>query len=669
MNQLDDLFGAAPYGLVHLDARLRFVWANEAFVSRTRVDSTALYGRTFAEVFPDLDQDAERVAHAILRGDETSAEHLVRVPSRTEQTTTYAFHLVIHALTLPDGSRGLSVLVTEATDEVEASARLAIATERLHLLSDLGGQMSATFDVDRIVELTAELLLPVLGDACAVDVLEDDDPLVRRVTRASSVHDGVPTLSAHGPVTSEAGVAPPPPVAQVLRSGGLLRYPDVPAGLVDDSTEDRVGATVVVPMRARGQIVGAVSLARFGTSRGYEPDEIAFAVEAAGRIGVALDNARLFATQRDMASTLQHALLPQRLPQLAGVEVAARYIAGTAGTEVGGDWFDVMPLADGTIGLVIGDVMGRGVRAAAVMGQLRAAVRAYALLNLAPGRLLRHLDQVVDSLDDVQLVTCLYGILDPRTGTFRYAKAGHHPPVLRGPDGYVATLESPTAPPLGLLGMVDGGPVEYATMVPRGATLLLYTDGLVEERAIDPDVRHDQLTQGFSAAGGSPERMVDAVLAAMGRTGEHHDDIALLAVHLPDTVAPQDEPDEAHFTVTSAPASVSAARHLLADVLASWGLAPLRDTATLLVSETVTNALLHARSSADVRVHRTADGIEVEVRDLDARLPSPRAVDLDDETGRGLHLLDELSVAWGAEPSDSGKCVWFRLALPHDRPR
>lgn len=668
MTGLDDLFGEAPYGLVHLDARLRFVWANEAFVARTGLDSAELYGRTFAEVFPDLDQDAERVAHAILRGDESSAEHLVRVPSRSDLSTTYAFHLVVHPLRFPDGSRGISVLVTEATDEVEAGARLAIATERLHLLSDLGGQMSATFDVDRIVELTAELLLPVLGDACAVDVLEDDDPLVRRVTRASSVHDGITTLSDHGPATSAAHLTPPPPVARVLRSGGMLRFPDVPAGLVDESAEDRVGATVVVPMRARGQIVGAVSLARFGASRGYEPDEIAFAVEAAGRIGVALDNARLFATQRDMASTLQHALLPQRLPQLPGVEVAARYIAGTAGTEVGGDWFDVMPLPDGTIGLVIGDVMGRGVRAAAVMGQLRAAVRAYALLNLAPGRLLRHLDQVVESLDDVQLVTCLYGILDPRTGAFRYAKAGHHPPVLRGPDGYVATLESPSAPPLGLLEMLDDGPVEYATLVPRGATLLLYTDGLVEERAIDPDVRHEQLTKGLSAAGGTPERMVDAVLAAMGRTGAHHDDIALLAVHLADTVDPHDAPaGEAHFTVTSAPASVSAARHLLADVLASWGLAPLRDTATLLVSETVTNALLHARSSADVRVHRTADGIEVEVRDLDARLPSFRDVDDDAETGRGLQLLDELSVAWGAEPSPSGKCVWFRLALPRDR--
>ncbi|MQA06355.1 MAG: SpoIIE family protein phosphatase [Streptosporangiales bacterium] len=663
----------APFGLAYLDRELRFVWANAyvaALVDRTPADLT---GQLVTDVFAGTDAEAEQVVRAVLAGKARTADHLLRWPARYDPAATYAYHLVFFAAELPDGADGLGVLVTEATEEVEASSRLAIATERLHLLSDLAGQMSATFDVDRIVELTADLVLPVLGDACAVDVLEDDDPMARRVTRASSTHaPHGPSAASSRTVTSAAEIAPPPPVARVLTSGTLLRFPLVPAGLVDDADSDRQGNAVVVPMRARGQVVGAISLARFGSTRGYTPDEIAFAVEAAGRIGVALDNARLFEAQRDVASTLQHALLPQRLPQLPGIEVAARYIAGSAHTEVGGDWYDVTPLPDGKLALVIGDVMGRGVRAAAVMGQLRAAVRAYTVLNLSPGELLTHLDQVVASLDDVQLVTCLYGVLDPQTRAFTYARAGHHSPLLREADGTVRTLDSPSAPPLGLLDMVDGSPAEYATTLPPRSTLLLYTDGLVEERAIDPGIRHVQLAEGFTAGTGtSTESTVETVLLAMGRTGEHSDDIAVVAVHLAGAEqAAVDEPTHAHFTVTDVPESVSAARTFLTNVLDDWHLGSLVDTAALLVSETVTNALLHARSTADIQVWRTATGIEVEVRDRDDRLPAPRTLDLEAESGRGLRLLDELSAAWGAEPSDAGKRVWFRLDVtnpPEDR--
>ncbi|MBO0830278.1 MAG: SpoIIE family protein phosphatase, partial [Streptosporangiales bacterium] len=524
---------------------------------------------------------------------------------------------------------------------------------------ELGRQMSTTLDTDRIVELTADLLLPVLGDACAVDLVEDDAPLFRQVTRASATNGGDRST------TTATEITPPAPVSEVLRSGRLLRYPVVPAGLIDDVDTERTGSALVVPMRARGQTVGAVSLARFGASRGYEPDDVAFAVEAAGRMGVALDNARLFERQRDAAMAMQHALLPQRLPTLPGVELAARYIAGSADTEVGGDWFDVIPLPDGSLAVVIGDVMGRGVRAAAVMGQLRAAVRAYALLDLAPSRLLWYLDRVVALLDDVQLVTCLYGVLDPDTGAFRYAKAGHHPPLMRRADRSVAVLDSPPAPPLGLLDMVDSRPVEYATRVPAGATLLFYTDGLVEERQVDLGKRHEQLQRSLGEVDGHPERLVEQLLAAMGRTGEHTDDVAVLAVHRPAVVAPDvDTGAEAQLTVTDAPESVSTARHFLAGVLTEWGLAALRDTAALLVSETVTNALLHAHSAADVRVRRTAHGVEVEVRDHDDRLPAPREPEPDDESGRGLRLVEQLSAAWGAEPSYAGKRVWFRLDLP-----
>lgn len=661
----------APFGLAYLDRELRIVWANDYVAALVGLTPADVIGRPVTEIVAgtDAEAEAEQVVRAVLDGEQRTADHLLRWPARYDPAVTYAYRLVFFTVRLPDETDGLGVLVTEATDEVEASSRLAIATERLHLLSDLAGQMSATFDVDRIVELTADLVLPVLGDACAVDVLEDDDPMARRVTRASSTHANRTSATPNSrTVTSAMEIAPPPPVARVLTSGTLLRFPHVPAGLVDDVSTDRQGNAVVVPMRARGQVVGAISLARFGSSRGYTPDEVAFAVEAAGRIAVALDNARLFAAQRDVASTLQHALLPQRLPELPGVNVAARYIAGSAHTEVGGDWYDVTPLTDGKLALVIGDVMGRGVRAAAVMGQLRAAVRAYTVLDLSPSQLLTYLDQVVSSLDDVQLVTCLYGVLDPVTRAFTYARAGHHAPLLRESDGTVRTLDSPSAPPLGLLDMVEGSPAEYATTLPARSTLLLYTDGLVEERTIDPGIRHVQLTEGFAAGTGtSTESTVETVLLSMGRTGEHTDDIAVVAVHLTgaesESAQPPADVAHAHFTVSDVPESVAAARNFLTSVLDDWHLDSLVDTAALLVSETVTNALLHARSTADIQVWRTATGIEVEVSDLDDRLPTPRALDLEAESGRGLRLLDELSAAWGAEPSDAGKRVWFRLDL------
>lgn len=655
---LDRMFDAAPFGVVHLDEHMRFVWTNRSFALLTGDTADELRGRDVHEVYPDLDPALVRALSAVLAGDQPAAEHLVRRRREGSPSNALAFQVVVFPVTGADGRPGVGAIVKEATTEVEANARLAMATERLHLLSELGRQMSTTLDTDRIVELTADLLLPVLGDACAVDLVEDDDPLFRQVTRASATHGGDRSATA-------TEIAPPPPVSQVLKSGRLLRYPVVPAGLIDDIDTERTGSALVVPMRARGQTVGAVSLARFGASRGYEPDDVAFAVEAAGRMGVALDNARLFARQRDAAMAMQHALLPQRLPTLPGVELAARYIAGSADTEVGGDWFDVIPLPDSSLAVVIGDVMGRGVRAAAVMGQLRAAVRAYALLDLAPSRLLLYLDRVVSLLDDVQLVTCLYGVLDPDTGAFRYAKAGHHPPLMRRADRSVAVLDSPPAPPLGLLDMVESRPVEYSTQVPAGATLLFYTDGLVEERHVDLGRRHDLLQRSLGEVDGHPERLVDQLLAAMGRTGEHTDDVAVLAVHRPAVVAPEVAAGaEAQLTVTDAPESVSTARHFLSGVLTEWGLTALRDTAALLVSETVTNALLHAHSAADVRVRRTPHGVEVEVRDHDDRLPAPREPDPDDESGRGLRLVEELSAAWGAEPSYAGKRVWFRLDLP-----
>lgn len=660
LRQLDLMFGCAPFGIAYLDAELRLRWTNPAYAALSGSEPEELRGRALDTIYPDLDAEVDQLLRAVLSGERASGEYLVR--RRTEHgADPQAHQMVVFAVSGADAlPHGLMVMVREATAEVEASAQLAIATQRLRLLSDLGGRLSAILDLDRLVALAIELLSPLLGDACAVEVGEDD-PDTPRVFRAVSVP------GREQPATTTVG-PPSKPVRQAVEAGKMVRYPVVPAGFLGDSEGDRPGQTLVVPMHARDQVVGAVILARFGSHRTYESDEIALAVEAADRIGMAVDNARLFARQRDAAVTLQHTLLPQRLPDLPGVDAGARYLAGSAEVGVGGDWFDLTPLPDGTLGLVIGDVMGRGIRAAAIMGQLRAAVRAYAVLGLTPSRLLAYLDRVVTSLDQVQLVTCLYGVLDPAAGTFTYAEAGHHPPLVRHADGSVHWLRASDSPPLGVLELGSGPPAERIAHIPPGATLLLYTDGLVEERHTDLGVRERQLADSFSRAAGRPERVVDDVLTGMGRDGDHQDDIALLAVHLPTEAERRSRPpgQQAQLTVTGEPGSVAGARHFLSSVLDDWGLQPLIEGAALLVSEVVTNALLHARSGADVHVQRTSTGVEVEVRDLDERLPAARLVDDDAESGRGLFLLDAVASDWGAEPSAAGKRVWFRLDLPGD---
>ncbi|MGH3098259.1 MAG: SpoIIE family protein phosphatase [Streptosporangiales bacterium] len=659
--QLDLMFARAPFGIAYLDTDLRVCWTNPAYAGLTGIEPAELRGVPLDAIYPDLDAEAQQLLRAVRSGQQVSGEYLIRLRTNGG-ADAQAHQMTVFGVATGDAApHGLIVSVREATAEVEATAQLAIASQRLRLLSELGGQLSATLDVDRLIALAMDLLTPLLGDACAVEAGEEGDEQSRVFRAVSAAGRRFPTITLGAPSRS---------VRAAVESAQVVRYPMVPAGSIEESDEDRPGQTLVVPMRARQEVVGAVTLARLGTHRTYQEDEITLAVEAADRIGMAVDNARLFARQRDAAVTLQHTLLPQRLPDLPGIDVAARYIPGSAEVGVGGDWFDLTPLPDGTLGVVIGDVMGRGVRAAAVMGQLRAAVRAYTVLALTPSRLLACLDRVVTSLGQVQLVTCLYGVLDQTTGAFTYASAGHHPPLLRLSDGTVYWLHSATdSPPLGVMDLGSGAPAERVAHVPRGATLLLYTDGLVEERHTDLGVREGQLALGFGRAGGGPEEVVDAVLAAMGRDEDHTDDIALLAVHLPAEAerAPAGPEQQAQLTVTGESGSVANARHFLTGVLDEWGLQSLVDTGALLVSEAVTNALLHARSAADVHIHRTAAGVEVEVRDLDERVPAVRVVDGDSESGRGLYLLEALASDWGAEPSPSGKRVWFRLDLPGDQ--
>ncbi|WP_206300028.1 PAS domain S-box protein [Streptomyces mangrovisoli] len=367
----------------------------------------------------------------------------------------------------------------------------------------------------------------------------------------------------------------------------------------------------------------------------------------------------LYEQQRHIALTLQRSLMgtPSALPGLA---TASRYRPATQGAGVGGDWFDLIPLGADRVGVLIGDVMGRGLEAAAVMGQLRSAAHALAKTGMQPRQLMQALDTCVADLDvPDQLVTCCYLVIAPDAGTVTVCSAGHLPILVSGAGDGVRALASPVNAPLGV------GDVLYeqsCTEIAPGATLVLYTDGLIETPGSDIEVRIGELTvilEEFLTGTPCLEAAADHVLASLLPDAEsHNDDVTLLFAQLP--AAPlaaltTDLPAE--------PASVPEGRAFLHKALTSWNCAESADDALLLLSEMLTNAVQHAEGPLGLHLHRTATDLTVEVSDRSLQLPRPRIAGEDDESGRGLILVRALATSWGVRPTDEGKTTWFTLRL------
>lgn len=365
--------------------------------------------------------------------------------------------------------------------------------------------------------------------------------------------------------------------------------------------------------------------------------------------------------QRQTALALQRALLPVGLPASEELQVAARYSAGGADTEVGGDWYDVVALGGGRMALVIGDVMGRGVHAAAVMGQLRTAVRTCARLDLRPVEVIEVLDGLVADLGpsplDVHIATVVYAVFDPHTRDLLLASAGHLPPVVRAADGSTTRLELDVSAPLSL----GDPPRQVRVRLDPGSVLALYTDGLVEMRGCDLDAGLDGLCRTLAAGPDDLEQLADAVLAGL-EAGGADDDVALVLVRVPVDV------DSRSRTVVL---PVPRERSLLGDVrararqaMASWSLLDeVADTATVLASELATNALVHGKGPVELRLRLTRDRLVLEVEDEGHHMPRRRRAGADDEGGRGLHIVARLADRWGARHTDDGKVVWAELDL------
>jgi serine phosphatase RsbU (regulator of sigma subunit)/PAS domain-containing protein/anti-sigma regulatory factor (Ser/Thr protein kinase) len=571
-----------------------------------------------------------------------------------------------------------SVATLRDTTELRALAGSAeVARERMQLLYDAGVRIGTTLDVVRTAQELVELAVPRFADVATVDLLE---PVLRGAEPDDVPHD---TMRR----TAVAGAGPGHPLYQVgevmefapatvLTRGLASRRAVLVADLTasedwhaeDPSRARRIMGTglrslITVPMRARGVVLG---LANFWRAAGHEPfaeDDLSSAEELVARAAVCIDNARRYSREHAMAVTLQRSLLPRGVPEQHALEVAFRYLPAQAG--VGGDWFDILPLSGARVALVVGDVVGHGLHAAATMGRLRTAVHNFSALDLAPEELLGHLDELVARIDQDETVgnqgeavtgaTLLYAIYDPVGGVCTAARAGHPPPLVVRPDGTVHRFEVPGGPPLGLGGM----PFEAAeARLPEGGRLVLFTDGLVESRDRDIDTGLRLLCSALARADRSPEQTCADVLSVLLPT-QPSDDIVLLVARTRVLSADQ----IAEWAVPAEPAAVAPVRAECVERLTEWGLEELSFTTELIISELLTNAIRYAGQPITVRLLRS-QYLTCEVSDASSTSPHLRHAAATDEGGRGLYLVAQLAQRWGTRYTASGKIIWTEQALP-----
>ncbi|WP_030692795.1 ATP-binding SpoIIE family protein phosphatase [Streptomyces globisporus] len=418
---------------------------------------------------------------------------------------------------------------------------------------------------------------------------------------------------------------------------------------------------VLAPLRGRRRVIGAAVFLRRPERAGFEPNDLLVAAQLATHTALGIDKAVLYGREAYIADELQRTMLPDSLPQPTGVKLASRYLPAAETARVGGDWYDAIPLPGSRVALVVGDVMGHSMTSAAIMGQLRTTAQTLAGLDLPPQEVLHHLDEQAQRLGENRMATCMYAVYDPVSHRITVANAGHPPPILLHLGGRAEVLRVPPGAPIGV-GGVDFEAVELDA--PAGATLLLYTDGLVESRLRDVWTGIEQLRERLAATAQltgpdhSPplEALCDDVLDMLG-PGDRDDDIALLAARF-DGIAPS---DVAYWFLEPEDAAPGRARRLARRALARWDLEELTDSVELLVSEVVTNAVRYAERPVTLRLLRT-DVLRCEVGDDSPQLPRQRRARDTDEGGRGLFLVNRLARRWGATRLSGGKVVWFELA-------
>ncbi|WP_371676869.1 SpoIIE family protein phosphatase [Streptomyces sp. NBC_01276] len=580
--------------------------------------------------------------------------------------------------------------------------------DRLRFVGAATRRIARGIDLDEIVLGLCRATVPTFSDAILVylrDPLPVGDerpvgPVVLRLRRTDRLRPIDDLALAEGEGTGAAGAAgeldfsqlplvgpqgdlpaaelceirPGGALAEVLRGvrpvfGSAAGARDaLPELLGSDHPVPRGQRAILAPLRGRRRVIGAAVFLRTPDRDAFEQNDLLVAAQLATHTALGIDKAVLYGREAYIADELQRTMLPDSLPQPTGVRLASRYLPAAETARVGGDWYDAIPLPGSRVALVVGDVMGHSMTSAAIMGQLRTTAQTLAQLDLPPAEVLHHLDEQAQRLGSDRMATCLYAVYDPVSHRITIANAGHPPPVLLHLGGRAEVLRVPPGAPIGV-GGVDFEAVELDA--PAGATLLLYTDGLVESRLRDVWTGIEQLrerlatTAQLTGLDHSPplEALCDDVLDMLG-PGDRDDDIALLAARF-EGIAPS---DVAYWFLDPEETAPGRARRFARRALTRWGLEELSDSLELLVSEVVTNAVRYAERPVTLRLLRT-DVLRCEVGDDSPQLPRQRRARETDEGGRGLFLVNRLARRWGATRLSSGKVVWFELPLPgaHDR--
>ncbi|MFE4258770.1 SpoIIE family protein phosphatase [Streptomyces sp. NPDC056883] len=546
----DGLFARSPVGIAILDSQLRFLQVNAALEAMNGLPESAHVGRRLAQILPEV--NAREMEEAMLQVLETGRpvldrRRVGRTPSEPDHDRVWScsYVRVEDPAGMPIGVIASLVDITEQQrDHVEAEA----GRRRLALLSEASIRVGSSLDLERTAQELADLAVPRLADAVTVDVLDalarGDEPgmgltggaALRRLGKAplsgSKVTDILAPLGrtlvfpAAAPYTQALASRQPFLTARLDEQAvaPAARHTAKPAQLVAVG----VHSLVMAPLVARETVLGVATFYRTRPIGPFGSEDVTLAGELAARAALSIDNARLYHHEHDTAVILQRSMLPQHITPPPGIAVSHRYLPASDVNEIGGDWYDVLPVADGKAALLIGDVMGHGIAAAAVMGRLSASVRALARLDLSPVRLLHQLEAVLGDLAEPMLATFLYVVCDPATGHCTVTRAGHPPPALVLPDGTVRLLDTPPGVPLGV-GGIDFTPTDIS--VPPGSLLVLYTDGLIEARGRDLDERLDELTQLLADPQRQLDHLCDSLITHLVPAAAD-DDVALLVARI-----------------------------------------------------------------------------------------------------------------------------------------
>ncbi|MER6259241.1 SpoIIE family protein phosphatase [Streptomyces sp900105245] len=431
-------------------------------------------------------------------------------------------------------------------------------------------------------------------------------------------------------------------------------------------TDLHITSAAYLPLIAQARPIGAMGLL-YDDRRGFSDEERAVLVALGSSIGQSLMRAMLYEQDKDVAQGLQQAMLPRTIPSVRGADVAVRYRSAAVGRDIGGDWYDLIPLPGGRVGAVIGDVQGHDTHAAAVMGQLRIVLRAYAAEGHPPATVMARASVFLHELDTDRFATCLYAEADLSTGVVQAVRAGHIDPLLRDADGTCRRVPVPGGLPLGL--SADFGRLEYPVCtleLDPGHTLLLCTDGLVERPGADLDDGMRGLTD-LIADGPDDVRALADLLIRMAERQGGEDDVALLLLRRRVPEAPRAGGRLQQHVAPGDPEALTQARHMIRAAVRSWGAHDRADEVELVADELITNALMHTEGAAIVTL-RALEGagrrLRIEVEDASSALPRRREAGEDGVSGRGLLLVDRLADVWGVEARGGGKAVWCEFQVP-----